>query len=63
MKEFTREELQLINQRALYNSKNVKNENWIAAYMKLAAATDYLDAMIARTEDSDVQPPHLRQSV
>lgn len=51
MEDFTREELQEIEQRATAMASNVKNQFWIRAYLNLTDACDRLDAMIARSED------------
>ena len=50
MKEFTREELQNIREKAVDNAESVANNHWKRAYKQLADAVDRLDAMEARTE-------------
>ena len=50
-KDFEREELQEMRDRAVDNAEIVANNHWKRAYKQLADAADRLDAMIARTED------------
>ena len=53
-KDFGREELQEIRDRAICITKTVGNNHWKRALKQLADAADRLDAMIARTEDKEV---------
>lgn len=53
MEDFTREELQGIERKALNMSYESLNEFWQRAYRNLADACDRLDAMMARTIDYD----------
>lgn len=50
--EFTRKELQAIRDKAMDNSRAVPDNHWRRAYIRLAEAADYLDAMEARTKDN-----------
>jgi len=52
-KDFEREELQEIRDRAIRITKTVGNDHWRQALKQLAGAADRLDAMIARTEDKE----------
>jgi len=51
MKEFTREELQEIRDRAVNCAINVPENQWTRTHRQLADAADRLDAMEARAED------------
>lgn len=51
MEDFTREELQGIEQRAAGMANKDINPFWRRAYLNLADACDRIDAMTARTED------------
>ena len=53
-KDFEREELQEIRDRAVGITETVGNDHWKQALKQLAGAADRLDAMIARTEDKEV---------
>jgi len=52
-KDFTREELQDLSERAVKMQRQVKNSFWKRAYLRLADAANALDAMEARTVDKD----------
>lgn len=56
---FTRDELQLIRDRAQHLYDVTVNTFWQQAYGSLADAADYLDAMMARSEVPNFRtPPH-----
>ena len=50
-KDFEREELQDMRDRAVGRAETVTNNHWKRAYKQLADAADRLDAMEARTEE------------
>ena len=50
-KDFEREELQEIRDRAIGRAKTVTNNHWRRAYKQFADAADRIDAMEARTEE------------
>ena len=49
--EFTREELQVIREKAEKSAYIVPDNLWRRAYLQLADAVNYIDAMEARTEE------------
>ena len=52
---FTRKELQLIGSKAEGNAGvRGTNPSWVRAYLALASAVDHLDAMIARSSESEI---------
>jgi len=53
VRSFTRPELQALRKRCLYINESVTNPFWKHAYLRLAFATDSLDAMLARTEERE----------
>jgi hypothetical protein len=51
--DFTRQELQNIQQRAVQGHENSENPFWKAAYCRVATAVNTLDALIARSEEHE----------